>query len=56
LAQRHQLGVGKGPNLLLPRLTANQKILRAYNEATLRVDKTRHVTPGWKMVTKMNIK
>jgi len=46
LGQRHQAGSHSGPNRLLPRLTANEKLLRDYNEQTLRVEKTRRITPA----------
>ncbi len=46
LAQNRRVQNGGGPNLLLPRLASNEKILRDYNERTLRVEKTRHITPA----------
>src|SRR5882757_9559031 len=46
LAQQHKVGVRKGPNRLLPRLKANDKLLRDYNEETLRSEKTRRITPA----------
>src|ERR1017187_4722597 len=46
LAQNRRVQNGRGPNLLLPRLASNEKILRDYNERTLRVEKTRHITPA----------
>ena len=46
LAGNRRVEKGAGPNLLLPRLAANEKILREYNEQTLRVEKTRHITPA----------
>ena len=46
LAQGHQVASRKGPNRLLPRLAANEKLLRDYNEQTLRVEKTRRITPA----------
>jgi cellobiose phosphorylase len=46
LAQNRRVKNGSGPNLLLPRLTSNEKILRDYNERTLQVEKTRHITPA----------
>jgi cellobiose phosphorylase len=46
LAQNRRVENGRGPNLLLPRLASNEKILRDYNERTLRVEKTRHITPA----------
>jgi cyclic beta-1,2-glucan synthetase len=46
LAQNRRVKNGSGPNLLLPRLASNEKILRDYNERTLRVEKTRVITPA----------
>src|SRR5262245_16638679 len=46
LGQRHKVGACKGPNLLLPRLAANEKILCDYNEQTLRAERTRRITPA----------
>src|ERR1700733_2510856 len=46
LAQNRRVENGSGPNLLLPRLASNEKILRDYNERTLTVEKTRHITPA----------
>jgi cellobiose phosphorylase len=46
LAQNRRAQNGSGPNLLLPRLASNEKILRDYNERTLTVEKTRHITPA----------
>jgi cyclic beta-1,2-glucan synthetase len=46
LAQDRQVENGRGPNLLLPRLAANEKILRDYNERTLQAEKIRHITPA----------
>jgi hypothetical protein len=46
LAQNRRVENGSGPNLLLPRLASNEKILRDYNERTLQVEKTRHITPA----------
>ena len=46
LAQNRRVESGCGPNLLLPRLASNEKILRDYNERTLQVEKTRHITPA----------
>ena len=46
LAQNRRVESGCGPNLLLPRLASNEKILRDYNEHTLQVEKTRHITPA----------
>ncbi|HEY4952505.1 MAG TPA: hypothetical protein VII71_03860 [Verrucomicrobiae bacterium] len=39
LAQDHRVENGRGPNILLPRLASNEKILRDYNERTLEVKK-----------------
>src|SRR4030095_10520455 len=46
VAQRHQVAPRKGPNLLLPRLTSNENVLREYNEQTLLAEKHRHITPA----------
>ncbi len=46
LAQQHRVAVRKGQDRLLPRLAANEKILRAYNDSTLRVEKSRRITPA----------
>ncbi len=46
LAARHKIGLRKGPNRLLPRLAANERLLRTYNEETLRVENARRVTPA----------
>jgi len=46
LAQNRRVKNDSGPNLLLPRLASNEKILRDYNEQTLRVEKTQHITPA----------
>ena len=46
LAQNRQVQNGRGPNILLPRLTSNEKVLRDYNERTLEVEKKRRVTPA----------
>ena len=46
LARDRRVENGRGPNLLLPRLSHNERILRDYNEWTLRVEKTRHITPA----------
>jgi cyclic beta-1,2-glucan synthetase len=46
LAQNRRVEIGWGPNLLLPRLSSNEKILRDYNERTLSVEKTRRITPA----------
>src|SRR4029079_17629806 len=46
LARRHQI-VAKGrPPVLLARLEHNEEIIRAFNRATLAVDKTRRITPA----------
>src|SRR5271163_5314470 len=46
LAQNRRVENGNGPNLLLPRLASNEKILRDYNERTLEVEKNRRITPA----------
>jgi cyclic beta-1,2-glucan synthetase len=46
LAQHRRVETGPGVNFLLPRLAANEKILRDYNERTLRSEKNRRVTPA----------
>ncbi len=46
LARDRRTQNGRGPNILLPRLTANEKILRDYNEQTLEAEKKRRVTPA----------
>ncbi len=46
LAQNRRVENGNGPNLLLPRLASNEKILREYNERTLEIEKNRRVTPA----------
>src|ERR1700689_383117 len=46
LAQNRRVQNGSGPNLLLPRLASNEKILRDYNERTLLVEKNRVITPA----------
>ena len=46
LAQRHQVSRRKGLNRLLPRLASNEKLLREYNDQTLRVEKSRRITPA----------
>jgi cellobiose phosphorylase len=46
LAKDRRVQNGRGPNLLLPRLSDNEKILRDYNERTLLVEKRRHITPA----------
>ena len=46
LAQNRRVENGNGPNRLLPRLMANEIVLRRYNERTLEVEKKRHITPA----------
>ena len=46
LAQNRRVENGRGPNILLPRLAANKKILRDYNERTLEAEKSRRITPA----------
>src|SRR5215212_2474549 len=46
LAAKHRIVTARGPNQLLARLDRNEKVLRAFNHATLAVDKTRRVTPA----------
>ncbi len=46
LAQNRRVENVSGPNLLLPRLASNEKILRHYNERTLEVEKNRRITPA----------
>ena len=46
LAAKHQIATARGPNRLLARLDHNEEILRAFNRATLAVDKSRRVTPA----------
>ncbi|HXJ59911.1 MAG TPA: cyclic beta 1-2 glucan synthetase, partial [Verrucomicrobiae bacterium] len=46
LAKRHEVAVRKGPNRLLARLSSNERLLRAYNERTLLVEKNRRITPA----------
>src|SRR5689334_15959842 len=46
LAHRHKVGVRKRANLLLPRLSANEEILRKYNDETLRAEEQRRITPA----------
>jgi len=46
LAQDRRVGKQFGPNRLLHRLTANERILRESNEQTLRSEKTRRLTPA----------
>src|SRR5437660_11170082 len=46
IAAQHQVVVGKGSYRLLARLDHNEKVLRAFNRASLAADKTRRVTPA----------
>ena len=46
LAGSHQVVTRQGDNRLLARLSQNEDILRAFNHATLAVDKTRRITPA----------
>src|SRR6266404_4177114 len=46
IAAQHQVVMGRGSNRLMARLDHNEKVLRAFNRATLAVDKTRRVTPA----------
>lgn len=46
LAATHKVIVKPGPNPLLGRLGANEKVLRAYNEDTTKVERTRRLTPA----------
>jgi cellobiose phosphorylase len=46
LAKGHRLVPAKDPNRLLSRLAANEKLLREYNEQSLRVGNVRRVTPA----------
>jgi hypothetical protein len=46
LAAQHQVSKRRAANLLLPRLSENEKALRAYNEATALVEKNRRITPA----------
>ena len=46
LAQNRHVEGSHGPNLLLPRLAANEDILRAYNTRTLTVEKISRITPA----------
>src|SRR5438067_420947 len=46
IAAQHQVVVGKGSYRLLARLDHNEKVLRAFNRASLAVDRTRRVTPA----------
>ncbi len=46
LPASHRLVSRDGPNRLLPRLTSNERVLRAYNEQTLQVETKRRITPA----------
>src|SRR5687767_8969480 len=46
LALQHRCLPRRGRNQLIARLTANEKILRHYTHDTLRVEKTRRITPA----------
>ncbi|MCA1660149.1 MAG: hypothetical protein LC642_06400, partial [Verrucomicrobiaceae bacterium] len=46
IARRHRLSEGRGSTRLLAQLGRNEEILRAFNRATLAVDKERRVTPA----------
>src|SRR6187455_2394562 len=46
LAAQHQVSSRRPGNLLLPRLSENEKVLRGYNEATALVEKNRRITPA----------
>ena len=46
LAVEHQATVHSGPNRLLARLDENERLLRAYNGATYKVDRERRITPA----------
>ncbi len=46
LAGEHQSTVHSGPNRLLGRLDENERLLRAYNAATYKVDRERRITPA----------
>ena len=46
LAAHHHMVTRQGSNRLLTRLGQNEEILRAFNHATLAVEKTRRVTPA----------
>ena len=46
VAQNRRVKTGNGSNLLLPRLTSNEKILSDYNKETLQVEKKRRITPA----------
>ena len=46
LAAKHQIATALGANRLLARLNHNEQVLKAFNRATLEVDKSRRVTPA----------
>jgi cyclic beta-1,2-glucan synthetase len=46
LAQQHDITTGGGTNHLLRRLSSNEKMLAEYNDQTLKLEKSRHVTPA----------
>src|SRR5437773_325032 len=46
IAAQHQVIMGRGSQRLLARLDHNEKVLRAFNRASLAADKTRRVTPA----------
>src|SRR5881227_1780880 len=46
IAARHTVVTGRASAWLLRRLDQNEKVLRAFNRATLAVDQSRHVTPA----------
>src|SRR5436853_843290 len=46
IAAQHKLVAGRTSARLLTRLDQNEKVLRAFNRATLAVDQSRRVTPA----------
>src|SRR6185503_8110431 len=46
LAAEHHIIKGDGGSRLLDRLEQNERVLRAFNRATLEVDQSRRVTPA----------
>src|SRR5436305_3488983 len=46
IAAQHTVVAGRASAWLLRRLDQNEKVLRAFNRATLAVDQSRHVTPA----------
>jgi cyclic beta-1,2-glucan synthetase len=46
VAARHTIVTGRASTWLLTRLDQNEKVLRAFNRATLAVDQSRRVTPA----------